>query len=385
MGTLAALAFGWASGGNFDVATIGSRFSYVLNGETLAGIPPLPPQPLLPWHLPGPDGEPLVLSFDLIRQLLGPAIAIAMLGALESLLCATVADGMSGGRHNPNDELIGQGLGNIAAPLFGGIPATAAIARTAANIRSGGTTPLASVVHGLIILLAISALAPLLAHIPMASMAALLLMVAWNMSETRHFVRIVRGAPAGDIATLLTCFGLTVLFDMEIAVAVGTGLAAVLFIRRTIELTGAQLVERQQHPQTIGLPDSVLVYDINGPLFFGAAQKALSALTSVRQEVRVIILDCTDVTLMDLTAMVAMESIAVNLRQRGVLLVINSLAPRMLLKLAPLRHPPSAWGARDFSRSIEQGVSIATAQLQGTEQAAVSLDRTAPDETKNQP
>lgn len=367
LGTLVALALGWASDGVFEVATIGSRFSYVLNGETLAGIPPLPPQPLLPWHLPGADGTPIQLSFEVVRHLIGPAFAIAMLGALESLLCATVADGLSGGRHDPNDELIGQGLGNIVVPFFGGIPATAAIARTAANIRSGGNSPLASVVHALVILLAISALAPLLAYLPMASMAALLLMVAWNMSESRHFVRILRGAPGGDIATLLTCFGLTVLVDMEVAVAVGTGLAAMLFIRRSIELTGAQLVERPQHSQTEHLPDNVLVYAINGPLFFGAAQKALSALTNVRREVRVIILDCTDVTLMDLTAMVAMESIAANLRQRGVLLVINNLAPRILLKLRRFGIRRRA-GELEFSRNIEQGVELSLSRLAIPEQ-----------------
>lgn len=363
-GTLATLLLGWASGGSFDVATIGSRFDYVLGGETLPGIPPLPPQWLLPWQLPGPDGAPIGLSFDLIRALIGPAFAIAMLGALESLLCATVADGLSGGRHNPNDELIGQGLGNIAVPFFGGIPATAAIARTAANVRAGATSPLSSVVHALFILLAISVLAPWLAYIPMAAMAALLLMVAWNMSEAGHFIRILRGAPSGDVATLLTCFGLTVLFDMQIAVAVGMGLAAALFIRRTIELSNVQLIEPARHPHTTHLPDSVLLYDLNGPLFFGAAQKALSALTSVRREVRVVILDCTDVTLMDLTAMVAMESIVANLRQRGVLLVINALAPRMLLKLRRFGIRRRR-GELEFSRSIAHAARIAQARVEG--------------------
>ncbi|KAA6187048.1 C4-dicarboxylic acid transporter DauA [Thiohalocapsa marina] len=363
-GTLLALLLGWASDGGFQVATIGSRFEYLLDGETLPGIPPLPPQPLLPWHLPGPDGTPIGLSFELLRALIAPAFAIAMLGALESLLCATVADGLSGGRHNPNDELIGQGLGNLAVPFFGGIPATAAIARTAANVRAGAGSPLASVVHAMFILLAIASLAPALAHIPMAAMAALLLMVAWNMSEARHFMRILRGAPRGDVATLLTCFGLTVLVSMEIAVAVGMGLAAVLFIRRTIELTQIQLVEPAQHPHAAQLPNDVLIYDINGPLFFGAAQKALSALTSVRPEVRAIILDCSDVTLMDLTAMVAMESIAANLRQRGVKLVINGLAPRMLLKLRRYGIRRRR-GELEFARSIAQATRIALDRSNG--------------------
>jgi SulP family sulfate permease len=186
---------------------------------------------------------------------------------------------MSGKKHDPNDELIGQGIGNMLVPFFGGIPATAAIARTAANVRAGGSSPLASIVHALFILAAILLLAPLLSWIPMAAMAALLLMVAWNMSEAGHFFRIVRIAPRSDVATLLTCFVLTVLFDMEIAVAVGMGLAAVLFIRRSIELTGGRLLERHAHPRAAELPDNVLIYDIDGPLFFGSAQKALSALT----------------------------------------------------------------------------------------------------------
>jgi MFS superfamily sulfate permease-like transporter len=141
--------------------------------------------------------------------LLLPALAIAMLGALESLLCATVADGMTGTRHDPNDELIGQGIGNVVVPFLGGIPATAALARTAANVRAGARSPVSAVVHGAFLLVALVALAPLLARIPMASMAALLLVVAWNMSEVHHFRRILRIAPRGDCATLLCCFALT--------------------------------------------------------------------------------------------------------------------------------------------------------------------------------
>ena len=166
---------------DFSVATIGSRFHYEVSGITGNGIPAVLPSFEWPWNLPGPDGNPIGLGFELIRQLFPAAITIAILGSLESLLCAVVADGMSGKRHDPNDELIGQGIGNMIAPLFGGIPATAAIARTAANIKTGGSMPLSSVIHSLFILVSILALSPLLSYIPMASMAALLLMVAWNM------------------------------------------------------------------------------------------------------------------------------------------------------------------------------------------------------------
>jgi len=315
------------------VETLGSRFTYQLDGAIGHGIPPVLPTFVWPWELPGPTGQPIGLSFELFRALLGSAFAIAILGALESLLCATVADGMAGTRHDPNDELIGQGLGNIVAPFFGGIPATAALARTAANIRAGAATPLSSVVHALFIVAAILVLAPVLAYLPMASMAALLLMVAWNMGEARHFSRIVRIAPRSDVFTLLTCFLLTVLFNMEIAVGVGMGLAALLFIRRTIELTGARFMERHEHPHAAALPESIVLYDINGPLFFGAAQKALSGLTQLRHDIKVVILDMSDVPMMDVTGLVALESIVDSLRKKHIMLVISNLAPRIRRKL----------------------------------------------------
>jgi len=345
---------------DFSVATIGSRFSYSLDGLSGSGIPPLLPQFEWPWNLPGADGTPLGLSFELIRQLLPAALTIAILGSLESLLCAVVADGMSGKKHNPNDELIGQGIGNIVAPLLGGIPATAAIARTAANVKSGGSMPLASVVHGLFILLSILLLAPILSYIPMASMAALLLMVAWNMSEAKHFVRTLKVAPKDDIIVLLLCFSLTVLFDMTIAVAVGMGMAAMLFIKRSVSLTQAAAIEDSH--EGYQLPDKVMLYDINGPLFFGSAQKALKTITSVRPEVRVIILDMTEVTLIDMSAIVAMESIAKDLQQRKIGLVINGLLPRMILKLrrAGIRKLS---GSVAFSRNLTDSFVIANKML----------------------
>lgn len=345
-------------GDDFSVATIGSRFSYP-DGDGLGqGIPPFLPSFTWPWELPGADGAPIGLSFDLVRSLLGAAITIAVLGALESLLCAVVADGMSGYRHNPNDELIGQGLGNLIAPLFGGIPATAAIARTAANVRSGGTSPVAAVVHSLFILLSILLLADLLAYIPMASMAALLLMVAWNMSEARHFVRTLKIAPRDDIITLLTCFSLTVLFDMTIAVAVGMGLAAVLFIRRSIALT--EVAPGAAHEPN--LPREVVIYDVNGPLFFGSAQKALRSIAGVSGGARVVVLEMGRVSMIDMSAIVAMESIVREMKAREVLLVVNNLQPRLILKLrrAGLRRKP---GAILLSRSRQQALRLAFEHL----------------------
>lgn len=341
----------------FSIATIGSRFHYELNGITGSGIPPVLPAFEWPWNLPGADGKPVGLSFELVRQLLPSVIAIAMLGAIESLLCAVVSDGMIGKKHNPNDELIGQGIGNLVVPFFGGIPATAAIARTAASIRSGARSPLASVVHGIFILASILLLTQLLAYVPMASLAALLLMVAWNMSEPKHFIRIIRVAPKDDIVVLCICFSLTVLFDMTVAVGVGMGLAAILFIRRSISLTSAKEVEIN-HAVHGEVPDEVVIYDIDGPLFFGSAHKAIKSISDVLPEKRVVILDMSEVSMLDMSAIIAMESIADLLIKHNVALIINNLQPRMVLKLRRagirLTH-----GKIEYSRTLPDAIKMA--------------------------
>lgn len=345
----------------FSVATIGSRFHYELNGITGNGIPSISPTFEWPWNLSGADGKPIGLSFEIIRILLPSAITIAMLGSLESLLCAVVADGMSGKKHNPNDELIGQGIGNMVASIFGGMPATAAIARTAASIKAGANSPIASVVHGLFILAAILSLAPLLAYLPMASMAALLLMVAWNMSEAKHFLRILKIAPGDDIVVLIICFLLTVIFDMTIAVGVGMSLAAMLFIRKSINLT-TTAKNKIDHEAYGILPDEISIYDIDGPLFFGSAQKAIKSISSITPEVRVVILDMSEVSMIDMSAIVAMESIAENLSRDKIGLVINNLQPRMILKLrrAGVRAKP---GKVHFSRTIVSAIEKAKEML----------------------
>lgn len=346
-------------GHHAPVETIASRFHYMIGGVSGQGIPPVIPTFNWPWALPGKTGEPISVSFDLFRALLPAAITIAMLGALESLLCSVVADGMSGRKHDPNDELIGQGIGNMIAPFFGGIPATAAIARTAANIRAGGTTPLSAVVHGLFILLSIMFLAPLLGYIPMASMAALLLMVAWNMSEAHHFIRIIRIAPRSDTLVLITCFSLTVLFDMTVAVAVGMGLAAVLFIRRNIQLTESRLVTEHALADR-ERDEAIAIYDINGPLFFGTARLALKNLSVVNTKIRIVILDMAEVTMIDMSAIVAMESIVETLAQKQITLIISELQPRMILKLrrAGVRHQE---GHIQFARNMDDALSQAAA------------------------
>jgi SulP family sulfate permease len=315
------------------VATLGERFSYTLDGIEHPGIPPLLPSPSLPWQLPGADGQPLVLSFELVRQLLAPAFAIAMLGAIESLLCAVVADGMSGSKHDPNAELIGQGLGNLAAPFFGGITATAAIARTAANVRAGAFSPLAALIHAGVVLAAILLLAPLFSYLPMAALAALLLVVAWNMSEPQHVAHTLRIAPRGDVLVLLTCLLLTVLFDMVLAVGVGLLLAAGLFIKRMSELTDTAALSRQQRQALQDLPEHVLVYAIRGPLFFGAAEKALSVLRRFTPGVRVVIVDISAVPLLDMTAIAALDNVLRDYRQQGVALILSGPTAQVRLQL----------------------------------------------------
>lgn len=316
-----------------QVATLGERFSYTLDGVSHPGIPPFLPDFAWPWNLPGADGQPLRLSFELIRQLLAPAFAIAMLGAIESLLCAVVADGMAGTRHDPNAELVGQGLGNLVAPLFGGITATAAIARTAANVRAGAFSPLAAIIHAGVVLTAMLLLAPLFSYLPMAALAALLVMVAWNMSEARHVLHTLRIAPRNDVVVLLVCLVLTVLFDMVLAVGVGLLLAAGLFIKRMSELTDTQPMPGHAQRALGELPASVVPYVISGPLFFGAADKALSVLRMLNPQVRVVVVEISAVPLLDMTALAALESLLEDYRRQDIGLVLVGTTPRVRLKL----------------------------------------------------
>ncbi|MDK2090991.1 C4-dicarboxylic acid transporter DauA [Aliarcobacter butzleri] len=289
---------------NIDISTINSTFNYKIGSLEGTGIPPIPLQFSLPWSFLAPED----INFTLIYKLLPHAIAIAILGALESLLCAVISDGMTGNKTDPNKELIGQGITNMIVPFFGGIPATAAIARTVVNIKSGGTSKLSSIVHSLFILVSITFLAKYLSYLPMASLSALLLMVAWNMSEIKHFVNIIKIAQKDDVYVLLTCFFLTVIIDMQIAVAVGIGLASVLFIKRTIDLYSIELVSNQSREYQDNL-ENILIYDINGPMFFGAAQKALKTLLNINEKTNIVILNMKNVSMLDVTAMVALKSI----------------------------------------------------------------------------
>jgi SulP family sulfate permease len=352
------------------VATISSRFSYVVDGVRHAGIPPLPPLPVLPWRLGGPDGAPLVLSLELVRALLPSAFAIAVLGAIESLLSAVVADGMTGHRHDPDAELIAQGAGNLIAPFFGGFAATGALARTATNARAGARSPLAAVTHSVVVLLAVLVLAPRLGYLPMAALAALLLVVAWNMGEWRHFLRLMRVAPRGDVLVLLTCFALTVVFDMVVSVTVGVVLASLLFMRRMAEASGVTRVLDSQPGLEQPLPRGMVLFRIHGPLFFGASQKALDALTTVdRRGVHVVVLDVRAVPVLDATGLLGLESFVARLNRGGIKVVVAGIQPQPLRALARAGWRNRKGKLRIF-RSFEGGIARARAVVPGPEARA---------------
>jgi SulP family sulfate permease len=342
----------------FHVDTIGSRFSYTIGSLTGHGIPPLPPMLDWPWNFPNAQGLPVGLSWAMIQQLVPAAFTIAMLGAIESLLCAVVADGLTDTKHHPNGELVGQGIGNVVAPFFGGITATAAIARTATSIRSGARSPLAAMIHAAVVLLAVIALAPLLSHLPMASLAALLFVVAWDMSEAKHFVNIVRTAPKNDVAVLLACFSLTVLIDMVIAVGVGIVLASLLFIRRMADLTGATLLSGNGHPKLKDIPAHVAVYEIKGPIFFGAAEKAMNTLQQFNKKVRAVIIDMTNVPAMDMTGMVALESLLSKMQKVGIAVVLSGLKIELKLKLNRVGIVDQE-GCLAFSPELDRALEVA--------------------------
>lgn len=361
IGTLLAITFK-----HFDwpVATLGERFSYFVEGVEYPGIPPFLPSFAWPWTLPGPSGEPLVLSFELFRQLLAPAFAIAMLGAIESLLCAVVADGMAGTKHDSNGELFAQGIGNLVAPLFGGITATAAIARSAANVRAGAYSPMAAMTHALVVLLAMLFLAPLFSLLPMSALAALLLMVAWNMSEPKHVIHTLKIAPRNDILVLLTCLILTVLFDMVLAVGVGLILAAGLFIKHISETTDTRPSHAPHIKALQDLPDSICSYSIRGPLFFGAAEKALSVLRQVQPSIKVVIIDMSAVPVLDMTAIAGLTKVLEEYRQRdiGVILVGTTSRLRLKMRRANIRLSPKQLSyVRDFEQARARAENWLTA------------------------
>ncbi len=272
------------------IDTIGSRFGHVGGG------------------LPTPHFPHVTAS--MVRELAGPAFTIAVLAAIESLLSAVVADGMIGGKHRSNMELVAQGIANMVSPMFGGIPATGAIARTATNIKSGGRTPIAGITHAVVLLLIALFVGRWAALIPMATLAGILLLVAYHMSEWRNFRALLR-APRSDVIVLLTAFSLTVVVDLTVALQVGMILAAFLFMKRMAEVTNVQVITRELVDLPEGadamdmaarsVPRGVEVFEIDGPFFFGAAERFKEALGEMGRKTRVLILRLRKVPAFDAT------------------------------------------------------------------------------------
>jgi SulP family sulfate permease len=273
-----------------------------------------------------------------MRELVSPAISIALLGAIESLLSALVADGMTGRTHRPNAELIAQGVANLVSPLFGGIPATGAIARTATNIKSGGRTPIAGLVHALTLLVLLVGLGRWAGLIPMATLAGILLVVAFHMSEIGVFVSLFR-SPKSDVLVLLATFGLTVFVDLTVAIQVGVVLAALLFMRRVASVTEVASIERfeevEEEPESQRLhrreiPAGIEVFEVSGPFFFGAVDKFRHALVRVDQAPRAIILRLRKVPVLDATALRVLDDLLAQARRQGTRLVLSGVGPQPL-------------------------------------------------------
>lgn len=297
-------------------------------GSAFGGIP----QGMPAFALPS-------VTWDKIIELIGPAFTIAMLGAIESLLSAVVADGMAGTRHDSNQELVGQGLANIVAPLFGGFAATGAIARTATNIRNGGTAPIAGIVHSITLIIILLILAPLAVHIPLATLAAILFVVAWNMSEAKHFIKMLHRAPLADAVILLITFVLTVFADLVVAVNIGVILATLQFLRRmatSVEVrqaTEQELVQEFAHRGFITLPPGVLVFTVEGPFFFGAVENFERALAGTHTDPKYLIIRLKWVPFIDITGLQTLEEVINDLQKRGVNVMLSGANDRVRGKL----------------------------------------------------
>lgn len=291
---------------NMNVNTIGSLY-------TISSALPVPSLP--------------EFSVDTVKAIIPDAFTIAVLAAVESLLSCVVADGMTGSRHNSNTELIAQGAGNIASALFGGIPATGAIARTAANIKNGGRTPVAGMVHAVVLLLVLVVLMPYAALIPMPTIAAILFVVAYNMSEWREFVAIVKRAPKSDTLVLLVTFVLTVVFDLVVAIIVGIILATVLFMKRMSDVTDAygwkEIDEStdSEHIRFKSVPENTMVFEITGPIFFGVSNKIADVIRHGKKQI--LILRMRSVPAIDATGLHSFEALIKVCKKDGKTLILS--------------------------------------------------------------
>ncbi len=323
----------------WGVATIGSQYG---------GIPQALPE-LLSFSHP--------LDLDTIRILFGSAFAIAMLCSIKALLCAVVLDGMTGTKHDPNAELVAHGIGNLVLPFLGGLTSTSALSRSVANLRVGARSPISAVVHGISILLVVLAFAPIFSYLPMAALSALLLIAAWNIFDLKHCLQIVRVGTRSDVAVLLICFGLTVLVDMVIAVGVGMVLAALLFMKQMANMTGGRwLLEASNADMHKHLPEDVMVYEISGPLFFGATEKAMSTLREHSSGLRVVILQMRGVPTLDISGVVALKSALESLQNKRIFVILSGVQPQpreVLLKAGLEEKPNRLAMCEDMEESLD--------------------------------
>jgi len=344
----------------FDtVATIGSTF-----GEIPRGLPS--------FKLPD-------ITLDRLVTLIGPAFAIALLGAIESLLSAVVADGMAGTRHNSNQELIGQGIANVLAPLFGGIAATGAIARTATNIRSGGNSPLAGIVHAIVLIFILLVLAPLASNIPLATLAAILFMVAWNMSEVRLVLKLIKRAPRPDVIILVATFALTVFADLVVAVNIGVVLAMLHFLKRMSE----SVVVRAQSPKDLRFelgpdapsewPRGVAVYSVEGPFFFAGVEALQRAVKDATSSPSVVIVRLRWVPFMDATGLQTLEDVVISLQERKVRVMLVEANQPVTRKLKNMGLPE-----RLGSNNLLPDVATALSVISHEQESVAAEDKAEP-------
>lgn len=333
---------------DLPVETIESKFGEIPNSLALPQIPDL--------------------NFKIIKQLIEPAIAIALLGSIESLLSAVVADGMIGGRHRSNMELVAQGVGNIFSGLFGGIPATGAIARTATNVKNGGRTPIAGIVHATFLLLIMLLFAPVAKLIPLSCLAGILVVVAYHMSEWRHFKDLLRSNRM-DIVVLLTTFFLTVFFDLVLAIEIGLILSSFIFMKRMSDVTTINKTENLFNESDLNgvkmfeeelpyIPENVMLYEINGPLFFGASQKFQEFLTDLKQEPKVLILRMRNVPFIDATANSRLKEFHQKLALCGTTIIISG-ANRQVREELFKSNFYNLLGKRNIHANIKDAISRA--------------------------
>lgn len=301
------------------------------------------------------------ISFGMIRAMFPNAVTIAILAAIESLLSCVVADGMTGDKHRPDTELIAQGIGNIGSALFGGIPATGAIARTAANINNGGKSPVAGMVHSIVLLLVLVLLMPYASFIPMPVIAAVLFIVAYNMCQWRPFVSMVKTAPKSDIIVLIITFVLTVVFDLVVAIAVGLGLACLLFMKRMSEETDIRKWEDAPEDEESGLRrilPQVSIYEIQGPLFFGSVEK-LSQITA-KEKTKALVLRMRSVTALDATALASLEKLYDRCIAQGTKVVFSHVNPQPMKVMEHSRFTEKV-GREYFCSHIDEAIEMAEA------------------------